>query len=41
MSGNIKGTGIQGEHFEMYISENVKTLFESYKRIVILNERFY
>jgi len=35
MSGNIKGAGIQGEHFEMSMPENVKVLLESYKRRVI------
>jgi hypothetical protein len=32
MSGNIKGAGIQGEHFELSIPENVKLLLEPYKR---------
>jgi hypothetical protein len=35
MSGNIKGAGIQGEHFELSIPENVKILLEPYKRKVI------
>ena len=35
MSGNIKGAGIQGEHFEMSIPENVKLLLEPYKRRLI------
>jgi len=35
MSGNIKGAGVQGEHFEMSIPENVKALIEPYKRRVI------
>ena len=35
MSGNIRGAGIQGEHFEMSIPENVKLLLEPYKRRVI------
>jgi len=35
MSGNIKGAGIQGEHFEMSMPENVKALIEPYKRKVI------
>jgi len=35
MTGNIKGAGIQGEHFELSIPENVKLLLESYKRRVI------
>jgi len=35
MSGNIKGTGIQGEHFELSLPENVRTLLEPYKRKTI------
>jgi len=35
MSGNIKGAGVQGEHFEMSIPENVRILLEPYKRRVI------
>jgi len=35
MTGNIKGAGIQGEHFELSIPENVKLLLEPYKRRVI------
>ena len=35
MSGNIKGAGIQGEHFELSMLENVKALIEPYKRKVI------
>jgi len=35
MSGNIKGAGVQGEHFEMSMPENVKLLLEPYKRRVI------
>ena len=35
MSGNIRGAGIQGEHFEMSIPENVKLLLEPYRRKVI------
>jgi hypothetical protein len=35
MTGNIKGAGIQGEHFEMSMPENVKQLLEPYKRRVI------
>jgi hypothetical protein len=35
MSGNIKGAGIQGEHFELSIPENVKLLLEPYKRRLI------
>jgi hypothetical protein len=32
MSGNIRGAGVQGEHFEMSIPENVKSLIEPFKR---------
>jgi len=32
MSGNIRGAGVQCEHFEMSIPENVKALIEPYKR---------
>jgi hypothetical protein len=35
MTGNIRGAGIQGEHFEMSMPENVKVLLEPYKRRVI------
>jgi len=35
MSGNIRGAGIQGEHFELSLPENVKQLLEPYKRRVI------
>ena len=35
MSGNIRGAGIQGEHFEMSIPENVKALIETYRRKTI------
>jgi len=35
MSGNIKGAGIQGEHFELSIPENVKLLLEPYMRRVL------
>jgi len=35
MSGNIKGAGVQGEHFELSMPENVKALIEPYKRKVI------
>jgi hypothetical protein len=34
MTGNIKGAGVQGEHFEMSIPENVRILLEPYKRRV-------
>jgi len=35
MTGNIRGAGIQGEHFEMSIPENVKALLEPYRRKTI------
>ena len=35
MSGNIKGAGVQGEHFELSMPENVKALIEPYKRKTI------
>ena len=35
MSGNIRGSGVQGEHFEMSMPENVKMLLEPYKRKTI------
>jgi hypothetical protein len=35
MSGNIRGAGIQGEHFELSMPENVKLLLEPYKRRLI------
>jgi len=35
MSGNIRGSGVQGEHFELSIPENVKALIEPYRRKVI------
>ena len=35
MSGNIRGAGVQGEHFEMSIPENVKALIEPYRRKTI------
>jgi hypothetical protein len=35
MTGNIKGAGIQGEHFEMSMPENVRTLLEPYRRKTI------
>jgi hypothetical protein len=35
MSGNIMGAGVQGEHFEMSIPENVRCLIEPYKRKTI------
>jgi len=35
MSGNIRGAGIQGEHFELSMPENVRLLLEPYKRKTI------
>jgi len=35
VTGNIKGAGIQGEHFEMSMPENVKVLLEPYRRKTI------
>ena len=35
ITGNIKGSGSQGEHFEMTMPENVKTLIEPYRRKTI------
>jgi hypothetical protein len=35
MTGNIKGAGKEGEHFEMSMPENVRGLLEAYKRRVI------
>jgi hypothetical protein len=35
MTGNIRGAGKEGEHFEMSMPENVRTLLEPYKRKVI------
>jgi len=35
MSGNIRGAGVQGEHFEMSMPENVKALIEPYRRKTI------
>jgi hypothetical protein len=35
MTGNIKGAGKEGEHFEMSIPENVRGLLEPYKRKTI------
>jgi len=35
MTGNIKGAGKEGEHFEMSMPENVRTLLEPYKRKLI------
>jgi hypothetical protein len=35
MTGNIKGAGIQGEHFELSMPENVRKLLEPYRRKTI------
>jgi hypothetical protein len=35
MTGNIRGAGKEGEHFEMSMPENVKALLEPYKRKTI------
>jgi len=35
MTGNIRGTGKDGEHFEMSMPENVQLLLEPYRRKVI------
>jgi hypothetical protein len=35
MTGNIRGAGKEGEHFEMSIPENVKQLLEPYRRKTI------
>jgi hypothetical protein len=35
MTGNIRGSGKEGEHFEMSLPENVKTLLEPYRRRTI------
>jgi len=35
MTGNIKGAGVQGEHFELSMPENVKALIEPYRRKTI------
>jgi hypothetical protein len=35
MTGNIKGAGKEGEHFEMSMPENVRGLLEAYRRKVI------
>jgi hypothetical protein len=35
LSGNVRGGGKEGEHFEMSMPENVKALLEPYKRRVI------
>ena len=35
MTGNVRGNGKDGEHFEISMPENVKTLLESYRRRTI------
>jgi hypothetical protein len=35
MTGNVRGSGKEGEHFEMSIPENVKGLLEAYRRKLI------
>ena len=35
MTGNVRGTGKDGEHFEMSMPENVRSLLEPYKRKTI------
>ena len=35
MTGNVRGTGKEGEHFEMSMPENVKDLLEPYRRKTI------
>jgi hypothetical protein len=35
LTGNVRGEGKEGEHFEMSMPENVKALLEPYKRRVI------
>jgi hypothetical protein len=35
MTGNIRGVGKEGEHFELSMPENVKQLLEPYRRKVI------
>ena len=35
MTGNIRGSGRDGEHFEMSMPENVRSLLEPYRRRVI------
>jgi len=35
MTGNIRGAGVQGEHFELSMPENVKLLLEPYRRRVL------
>jgi hypothetical protein len=35
MTGNVRGSGKEGEHFEMAMPENVKGLLEAYRRKLI------
>jgi hypothetical protein len=35
MTGNVRGSGKDGEHFELAIPQNVRALLEPYKRKVI------
>jgi hypothetical protein len=35
MTGNIRGAGKEGEHFEMSLPENVRSLLEPYRRKTI------
>jgi len=35
LSGNVKGSGKEGEHFELTMPENVRALLETYKRKLI------
>jgi len=35
MSGNVRGNGVQGEHFEVSMPENVKAMIEPYRRKTI------
>ena len=35
MTGNVRGTGKDGEHFELSMPENVRSLLEPYRRKVI------
>ena len=35
MTGNVRGSGRDGEHFELTIPENLRSLLEPYRRKVI------
>jgi hypothetical protein len=35
MTGNVRGSGKDGEHFEASMPENVRTLLEPYRRKTI------